>query len=493
MEKLVIKLKQHTPLIHFQHDQEGATLRASEVKPKLDRFILSKLGDGNYEAGAKIAKKNGWLVGKGDHPSLNYKMRIVSTKKDDSIVLNKHWNDRNQNFSTDNFPFLLANMGGKESEDELVNLVMHNEISVCFSALSSDLVNFINLNCEPFFALTTFGQRQTKGFGSFTVASKQVNDNEIINIEWNKEFKKYYENGTPILKFPLNPNDNNYKKQLMLFSVLDFYWRCLKSGINYPNRKAPRNGIGDAIILNAEKYIKSFLWIYLNQKGYTWEKRALKNNFHLETPFPPRNIKDNANQVSFGRGLLGCPEKYEYRIPQNKFRKKWDGRYSEETVSHTITIENEVIDRIASPIFFKPVIEENNVSVYILFAKDLINKIKNVSERNRSFKFLDERHNLLSIPIIPESIDYKELIKLFHFHVFTNEDFVKSTLGGYNRNTWCPANIKIYKDANNRTIRKWGDVDISWKMVPRNNRWENILAPNDNGMTKYVSFTQIVK
>ena len=40
MHKLDIKLKQHTPLIHFQHDQEGATLRASEVKPKLDRFII---------------------------------------------------------------------------------------------------------------------------------------------------------------------------------------------------------------------------------------------------------------------------------------------------------------------------------------------------------------------------------------------------------------------------------------------------------------------
>ena len=45
MHTLKVTLKQHTPLIHFQHDQEGATLRASEVKPKLDRFILTRLGD----------------------------------------------------------------------------------------------------------------------------------------------------------------------------------------------------------------------------------------------------------------------------------------------------------------------------------------------------------------------------------------------------------------------------------------------------------------
>ena len=49
MNTLTIKLKQHTPLIHFQHDQEDATLRASEVKPKLDKYIITQLGEGDYE------------------------------------------------------------------------------------------------------------------------------------------------------------------------------------------------------------------------------------------------------------------------------------------------------------------------------------------------------------------------------------------------------------------------------------------------------------
>jgi hypothetical protein len=43
MYQLKIQLKQHTPIIHFQHDQAGATLRASEVKPKLDRFLIEML------------------------------------------------------------------------------------------------------------------------------------------------------------------------------------------------------------------------------------------------------------------------------------------------------------------------------------------------------------------------------------------------------------------------------------------------------------------
>jgi len=40
--KLTFKLKQNTPLIHFHHDQHGATLRATELKPKLDRFLNKK-------------------------------------------------------------------------------------------------------------------------------------------------------------------------------------------------------------------------------------------------------------------------------------------------------------------------------------------------------------------------------------------------------------------------------------------------------------------
>ncbi len=40
--EITITLKQHTPLIHFQHEQAGAILRATELKPKLDKFILSK-------------------------------------------------------------------------------------------------------------------------------------------------------------------------------------------------------------------------------------------------------------------------------------------------------------------------------------------------------------------------------------------------------------------------------------------------------------------
>ena len=65
MYKLEFELEQHTPIIHFQARDAGATLRASEVKPKLDKFILTQIGKGfvndpkaNEEEYYKAGKKH---------------------------------------------------------------------------------------------------------------------------------------------------------------------------------------------------------------------------------------------------------------------------------------------------------------------------------------------------------------------------------------------------------------------------------------------------
>lgn len=41
--KLELNLICHAPIIHFQPDEEGTTLRASEVKPKFDRYLMKKV------------------------------------------------------------------------------------------------------------------------------------------------------------------------------------------------------------------------------------------------------------------------------------------------------------------------------------------------------------------------------------------------------------------------------------------------------------------
>ena len=466
MRKLKIKLKQHTPLIHFQHDQEGATLRASEVKPKLDNYILTQLGNGNREAGVKIAKPKGWLIGKEGHYALAYKLRIEATERINSVKIRVDSKcDRNGNvkFSTDPFPFLLANMGGKEKEEELMNLSMHEKVEATFIIQNDALFDIINKNIERFFALHNFGQRQTKGFGSFSVVGKKIDDQDMQNVPW--DHKSYFDNGTPLMSFQTTFADQMLEKQNMIFSVLDFYWRCLKSGINYSRGQR-----------NSGKYIKSFLYIYLNNNHYTWEKRWIKTKFGIA----PREINsDDSITPTFARGLMGCPDKYEFRLP---------GRSTQ-----TINIKNisESIDRISSPIYFKPYIDGNNVKVYILIDNVVVKKLRELTDREKIFMFSSgqNRHNL---SLFPESISYIELVRKFHYYMFTNSNFVKSDFGEY-RNGWKSASITERQNEKGITVRLWGDFDISWKMIPRNYQWKNILNPNDNGKKNYVSFSQIAK
>ena len=42
MHKLIVELKQHTPIIHFQAHQKGATLRGSEIKPLINKYLEKK-------------------------------------------------------------------------------------------------------------------------------------------------------------------------------------------------------------------------------------------------------------------------------------------------------------------------------------------------------------------------------------------------------------------------------------------------------------------
>lgn len=195
MKTLTVTLKQHTPLIHFQHDQHGATLRASEVKPKLDRFIITQLGDGDYEEGKKKidAEHKDWLIGKGDHYALNYKMRIeakdprnIAMQKKRAIKKGIEQKDEigRPLYDTPNYPdnensLIMGNMGGR-LEEEVLNFVLFQNIKLTiriFSRDSDGLNKKIQDDIFDFFIENGVGNRVSKGFGSFSV--KEINGESI--------------------------------------------------------------------------------------------------------------------------------------------------------------------------------------------------------------------------------------------------------------------------------------------------------------------------
>jgi len=395
MHKLEITLKQHTPLIHFQHDQEGATLRASEVKPKLDKFILTKLGENPnkeqiilglnkhedfeklnfYEKGRLIAKNQDWLIGEGEHPALDYKMKILIKNeqnvkiplekklvKDISGVNVQECDENGNPLYKTTFPFILSNMGGK-IESELVNFSIAKRIQIVLNSFKIDLLEIIENSIVEFFTLNNFGGRCNKGFGSFTVI--KINDKSIHFSD------VYFKENTQLLEFELRNGLIDYNSFKKIFGVIDYYWKRLKSGINYGNNE----------------YSKSFLYTYVNEQiKKTWEKRKIKEFFFLGTRHIDQN---NQNQPIFARALLGLPDKFEYG-------------------SKTIMISHPAFERIMSPIYFKPIIEDGLVTIYILIKDD---HMQEVAESMEPFKFKKENSEMF-LPLNIK-LDYVDLLERF--------------------------------------------------------------------------------
>lgn len=410
MHKLEIILKQHTPLIHFQHDQDGATLRASEIKPKLDKFIIQNCFENDYNRCKEYligydSNKTDKLIDKFNkgYVALDYKIKITPNQRI-NISLNPHFDQSKRKYVTDDFSLILNNMGGKDSEEELADFSLYDTVDLLFISKNQVLkekedmlLNFIESWIDLFFATTNFGQRQDKGFGSFSVIR--------INGEYWSFPKSDLPTNTRYLKFSFPNNITNVEKQKKLFQVIDFYWKCLKSGINYT-----RDG------KNPERYIKAFLWTYLNKQtpGQTWEKRQVKEQFHLTTG---NEKPKNPNTVSFARAILGCPDKFEYK----KKNKTVFIDHSADKKS------DDYIARIPSPVIFKPIIEGNTILIYIITNESAIVQLKETN--NLTFTFECDNQSF-TMNVNPDIINVEDLIKLFHRYLnvtikskaFNNDD-----------------------------------------------------------------------
>jgi hypothetical protein len=327
MHKLTFTLKQHTPLIHFQADQQGATLRASEVKPRFDRFLLEKLGEGSYGKGVTIARGKGWLIKGAKYPALNYKLKIKS--------------DTVSDVEDPPAPYFGNKVGEDKSEPMKKIKKRYESINLEFITIIENLFdkNFVP-QFEEFILVNNFGTRSGKGFGSFSV--ERVNGHLIpdnTHYQLSKKFKYSFDVhvNTSVKKSPARE----------LFSYIDLFCKIIRAGYNM-------NGL----------YIKPFIFLYAKEKEkeWQWEKKSIKEAFFSNNDryLPPEYKEDNSSPAFYSsvkkidgnlpmlRGVLGLA------TSQN-----WDS-------SNTIVIQNKEkkIDRYASPIFFKPIRNDDRFTVY---------------------------------------------------------------------------------------------------------------------------------
>ncbi|MCC8052286.1 MAG: hypothetical protein LIP17_00270 [Bacteroides fragilis] len=279
MNQLTAILKQHTPMIHFQHNESGATLRASEVKPLLDKFILTKLGNGDIREGRLYAKKNNWLIDNEKNYALNYKLSISLQKKSrlEYLITSSTFplpTERPSNFFTiQNSPYFAqekcvgintnstiilkkSNSDPRKKEAEFKEKnwsqidkkgLEWQDFTIKIFSLKGDLINKIQTYLPAFFICHNFGTRNNKGFGSFTVEYIN-NQKNICNVEdtLKENFAFVYKKKIALscqstLDFIYIYNQ--------IFSTIKKDYQILKSGYNFRN-----------------EYIKSLLFCYFVSK-----------------------------------------------------------------------------------------------------------------------------------------------------------------------------------------------------------------------------------
>lgn len=328
------KLVQHTPLIHFQHSEPHACLRATEVKPKLDRFLIEQLekddrfGDGRWKK---------WFVGDGSQQSFDYMMRITPnseqvdrTQSIERAIARAEHRPPNASLHEIHKNYFGNMASGNNIQDTIretfkESLFYKDGLSLTIRCFIPELLTFIDEHIRGFFMMHNFGTRQRKGFGSFTVdISTKPNEPKGFDL-----VGKY----CPNAYYCKLDNDVNAD------ALLDAVWvisAFLRSGFN--------RGEGN--------YVRGFVFRYFqreknplaNDKAFV-KQQVLRNVYNEATRGEHLHPYGNNVRYRYVRGLLGTNENSRFCRAPNAHTPVYD----------IYTHSAEGIERFPSPLLFKPI------------------------------------------------------------------------------------------------------------------------------------------
>ena len=332
------KLVQHTPLIHFQHSEPHACLRATEVKPKLDRFLIEQL-EKDDRFGDDRWKK--WFVGDGSQQSFDYMMRITPNSEQverthsiERAIARAEHRPPNASFHEIHKNYFGNMASGNNIQDTIretfkESLFYKDGLTLTIRCFIPELLTLIDEHIRGFFMMHNFGTRQRKGFGSFTVdISTKPNEPKGFDL-----VGKY----CPNAYYCKLGNDVNAD------ALLDAVWvisAFLRSGFN--------RGEGN--------YVRGFVFRYFqreknplaNDKAFV-KQQVLHNVYNEATRGEHLHPYGNNVRYRYVRGLLGTNENSRFcRAPRGETR--------EDLTVHNIYIHSaEGVERFPSPLLFKPI------------------------------------------------------------------------------------------------------------------------------------------
>lgn len=349
--KEVIKLQQQTPMWHFKDYESGCCLRATEVKPKLDKFLLEK------EPGLKK------FIFAGN--ALEYKLSFVAPKLMEQVMSN-------------NTPLFLGNMGDWRNQKQLIFYT--DPIEMHIFSFHDELIKTIKKHLCEFFGTHSFGTRQDKGFGFFFPENEELPQSKFSN-----PFGAQY-----MFTVPTADYDS-------IFNHIYYFHKLIRSGINEKN-----------------VYYKSLMYFYAKDNKLQWDKPIIRHKFQLYTdvyksicgiePYTEENTYNNKGKEYIHREEMA--EEYKQcqsfkNNPQWLFRdalglssiQRWKD-YNDTIKIVAINKEdnkdnkNKSFTRFKSPITYRPAMIGNKCIVYIHLDSRPIEDLKKqrfkiTSTRNR--------------------------------------------------------------------------------------------------------------
>lgn len=331
------KLVQHTPLIHFQHSEPHACLRATEVKPKLDRFLIEQLEEDDRFGDGRWKK---WFVGDGSQQSFDYMMRITPnservdrTQSIERAIARAEHRPPNASFHEIHKNYFGNMASGNNIQDTVQaiqetfkeSLFYKDGLTLTIRCFIPELLTLIDEHIRGFFMMHNFGTRQRKGFGSFTVdISTEPNAPKGFDL-----VRKYCPNA-----YYCKLDDN-----VSADALLNAVWvlsAFLKSGFN--------RGEGN--------YVRGFVFRYFQR-----EKNPLAN----DKAFVKQQVLHNVyNEATRGEHLHPYGNNVRYRYVRGLLGTNENSRFCRAPNAHTpvydiYTHSAEGIERFPSPLLFKPI------------------------------------------------------------------------------------------------------------------------------------------
>lgn len=337
MLKFELKINQYTPVLHFQKDAQ-APIRATELKPKLDRFILA-----NYKVNDNFLIKT---PNEGTK-ALNYKVSVVSDGCNREPVTNKGGKPP-MFFGDEKYPLMVA------AENRIV--------TINFFSRNADVIRLLkDLDWTSFFLSNNFGTRQDKGYGSFLPENANIETLtnkekwHIISPDKGLQLDSYFTVGSPA---------NQWEA---VMKRIENVAKCMRSGIN-----------------SDEIYCKSLMFAYAGKKHsdgkrYFWDKRFIKEKFYKEVVKAQHEEHPNSEELKEKENSGKEMKPFLFRDYLGLSTVEiWKKTYNTKIYKKAQIIKDnnrEVIARFKSPLLFKPVYLGGQWYIFLLH-KEIPQKFK---------------------------------------------------------------------------------------------------------------------